>query len=153
LPPGEPPLAAGAAKRAWLDEVEWDASGDRRLLDAGAWGAVALDRRPRLEPTCTWRTVAITPVDGIDDAVARLTAWRGWLQNAGLLLARADRAEAVERLARLGCSCITVPGAMPFPSMRWHHDGLRNLAALVRFCDVEGAAETPLTEPLFDGRP
>lgn len=84
-------------------------------------------------------------------ALAALADWRPWLQNAALAVPADDRRPLAEALAELGCTRICPPGAMPFPSMRWHHDGLPTLSAMVRYCDVEGAAETPLRGDWLNG--
>lgn len=143
-PPGETGIAERSHRRSYLDEIEWSDPAQVQLLAAGHWGAVVLDRRPDWTPTCGQRTVAVTPVPDWDTALTGLAAWRPWLQNAGLAVPRSARADLAEALSRLGMSRIAPVGSMPFPSMRWHHDGRPCLADLVRFCDLEASAEAPL---------
>jgi hypothetical protein len=130
LPRATTDLAEAAGLRAWRDALEW--AGGTVHAD-GPWGAVAeTGVDASAAPTQGWRS-----------------AWKPFLQNAAVAAAPATFARLAETLAALGCSRIVAAGAMPFPSFRWHHDGRACLAELVRFADIEGAAEAPLDDPLF----
>jgi hypothetical protein len=88
--------------------------------------------------------VRVHPVDGIEDVVPQLLPLRRYLQTAGVACApeRLDAWAAL--LGRCGADRICAVGQMPQPAAGWHHDGLGSLAALVRWTDVEGAAETDM---------
>jgi hypothetical protein len=147
LPRTEPTLNEAAGIRRYLDEVEWSGG---QAVASGPWGAVvALPPEAEPTPSCGFRTAQIVPVETIEGAVARVRTWEPWLQNAAVLASEDVSARLSEEAARLGCTRITQLGAMPFPSMRWHHDGRPCVSDLVRFCDIEGAAEVPLEEPVL----
>ena len=135
-------LETRVRRRTWLDSMEMH-GGD--VVAQGDYGCVVLQPKASvLEPTCGGRAIQIAAVSSDAAAVDQAEQWAPWLQNVALSVPRARVRDLADALAVLGCSRITRAGAMAFPSMRWHHDGMMTLAAMVRFCDVEGAAEMPL---------
>ena len=109
-----------------------------------AWTVVFEERPERFEPSPLNRVVRVHPVDGIEDVVGHLLPLRRYLQTAGVACAP-ERLDAwASRLGHCGADRICAVGQMPRPAAGWHHDGLGSLAALVRWTDVEGAAETEI---------
>ncbi|MBT9557502.1 MAG: hypothetical protein IV100_15785 [Myxococcales bacterium] len=97
---------------------------------------VALLSAEALRPTPGDRTAWVVPVDGLDDAIARLPP-SGVLQCAAVAgLSDDDRL----RLARRGVTRLCPPGLMGLPSMWWAHDGQPCVSRLVRLCDEETSA-------------
>jgi hypothetical protein len=46
-----------------------------------------------------------------------------------------------EMLGPLGVTRVSTLDHMPWPRLTWHHDGRCNLLDLVRWTDIEGAAD------------
>ncbi len=147
LPCGGDVTDARTTRRAWIDQFEWESTGDSRMLANGPWGAVALETSGQIKPTCGLRTIAVAPAGSIAAALSLLAGWQDWLQNAGLAVPAEVARQLAVALADMGCTRLAPAGAMPFPSMRWHHDGRPALSDLVRFTNVEGPAEEPLDTP------
>ncbi|WP_064972447.1 acyl-CoA reductase [Modestobacter caceresii] len=106
-----------------------------------AWTVLFEERPERFEPSVLNRVVRVHPVDGVEDVVPYLLPLRRYLQTAGVACAP-ERLDAwASLLGRCGADRICAVGQMPQPAAGWHHDGLGSLASLVRWTDIEGAAE------------
>lgn len=113
--------------------------------DTGTGWTVIYEEEPeRFEPSPLNRLLRVHPVDGMDDVERLATPVRRHLQTAGVACSP-DRLDGwAEVLGRLGVDRICAVGQMPQPAAGWHHDGRGNLTALVRWVDIEGAAEAEL---------
>jgi hypothetical protein len=111
-----------------------------------SWTVIYEESPARFEPSPLNRLLRVHPVDGMDD-VERLTApFRRHLQTVGVACPPQRLSEWADTLGRCGADRICAVGQMPAPAPGWHHDGRGNLAALVRWVDIEGAAETALEQ-------
>jgi hypothetical protein len=75
------------------------------------------------------------------EVVARLEPVRDYLQTAGVALSSSRRQTLAEMLGRLGVTRLSTLDHMPWPRLTWHHDGRCNLLDLVRWTDIEDAAD------------
>ena len=92
-------------------------------------------------PSCLNRTVRVHPVDDITDVAVRLEPVRAYLQTAGVALSPPRRQALADMLGRLGVTRVSALDRMPWPRLTWHHDGRCNLLDLVRWTDIEDAAD------------
>ena len=117
------------------------------LFTSGAgtgWTVIYEEEPERFEPSPLNRLLRVHPVEGIDDVERLAAPVRRHLQTAGVACSP-DRLDGwAETLGRLGVDRICAIGQMPQPAAGWHHDGRGNLTALVRWVDIEGAAEAEL---------
>ncbi len=108
------------------------------------WTVIYEEEPERFEPSPLNRLLRVHPVDGMDD-VERLTApLRGYLQTAGVACSPDRLDDWSQVLGRGGVDRICAIGQMPEPAAGWHHDGTGSLTALIRWVDIEGAAEAAL---------
>ncbi|MDP9428021.1 MAG: acyl-CoA reductase [Actinomycetota bacterium] len=139
--------AAIAEVRTRYEFRSYDADSGVQVISSAhgnAWTVLFEERPERFEPSVLNRLVRVHPVDGIEDVVPQLQPLRRYLQTAGVACAP-ERLDAwASLLGRCGADRICAVGQMPQPAAGWHHDGLGSLASLVRWTDVEGAAETEI---------
>lgn len=90
------------------------------------------------------RVVRVHPVSGIDDVEPLLVPLRNHLQSVGVACAPERLSGWARVLGKCGVDRICAVGQMPDPAAGWHHDGVGSLSALVRWVDIEGAAEMAL---------
>lgn len=109
-----------------------------------AWTVVYEQAPERFEPSPLNRLVRVHPVDGVDDVEPLVEPLRRYLQTAGVACAPARLRHWSAVLGRCGVDRICAVGQMPDPAPGWHHDGRGSLSALVRWVDLEGAAEVEL---------
>lgn len=123
-----------------------DPDGVQLFPSAGstAWTVVYEQAPQRFEPSPLNRVVRVHPVDGLDEVARLLAPLRRHLQTAGVACAPERLREWARVLGSCGVDRICAVGQMPDPAAGWHHDGRGSLAALVRWVDVEGAAEAAL---------
>lgn len=112
-----------------------------RSSHGSAWTVLYEESPERFELSPLNRVVRVHPVDGIGEVGELLRPIRRHLQTAGVACSpeRLDAWAAV--LGDCGVDRICAIGQMPEPAAGWHHDGRGSLAALVRWVDIEGAAE------------
>lgn len=111
-------------------EVEVMHGGDR------SW-TVVFEPEPAGLAGCVGRVVRVRPLASLEDLPRLLEPFADHLQTVGIAgLGERLEALAVE-LGRLGASRLAPFASVPFPPARWHHDGGRPLADLVRWVDVE----------------
>jgi hypothetical protein len=141
--------AAIAAVRSQYEFRSYAEGGGVKVLTSrhgNAWTVLFEERPERFEPSVLNRVVRVHPVDGIEDVVPQLLPLRRYLQTAGVACAP-ERLDAwASLLGRCGADRICAVGQMPQPAAGWHHDGLGSLASLVRWTDVEGAAEAAVEQ-------
>jgi hypothetical protein len=133
-------LSAGEAAAVHQARGAAEMRGARVLAPEGStrW-TVVLDPRPQFEPTPLERFAWLKPVAGVENALAALAPARGLLAAVGVTGFGARRAECVERIAEVlvpGRVCAV--GEMQRPPAGWSHDGASDLAALLRWVEVEG---------------
>ncbi|WNV77629.1 acyl-CoA reductase [Geodermatophilus sp. DSM 44513] len=136
--------AAVTAVRAQYELRSYDDPGVQVIASSPgtAWTVVVEERPERFAPSPLNRVVRVHPVDALEDVVPLLLPLRHHLQTAGVACAP-ERLDAwASLLGRCGVDRVCAVGQMPQPAAGWHHDGRGSLAALVRWTDVEGAAET-----------
>ena len=138
-------LEDAAAIGEWRHAQEIAVLGDPSsalIGDAGAAWTVAYSDRPRaLSPTATQRTVSVSAVDALEDAIDAIAPSTRVLQTAGVAVAPARLRVLSDLLAGAGITRIAALGHMTLPEAGWHHDGRCNLADLVRYVEVERSAE------------
>lgn len=109
-----------------------------------SWTVVYEEGPVRFEPSPLNRLLRVHPVDGIDDVVRLAGPLSRYLQSVGIACSP-ERLDAWSlALGRCGVDRICAVGQMPEPAAGWHHDGRGNLTSLVRWVDIEGAAEAAL---------
>lgn len=112
--------------------------------DGDAWTVVYDEAPKRFEVSPLNRVVRVHPVSGIDAVPPLLAPLRRHLQTAGIACAPARAGDWASVLGGCGVDRICAIGQMPEPAAGWHHDGRGNLSALVRWVDLEAAAEIDL---------
>ncbi|WP_160669327.1 acyl-CoA reductase [Pseudarthrobacter sp. ATCC 49987] len=113
--------------------------------DTGTGWTVIYEEKPeRFEPSPLNRLLRVHPVDGINDVERLAAPVRRYLQTAGVACSPERLNDWAQALGRCGVDRICAVGQMPEPAAGWHHDGRGNLTALVRWVDIEGAAEAEL---------
>lgn len=119
--------------------IQLFASGNRN-----AWTVIYDETPERFEPSPLNRLVRVHPVDDVEEVEGLLRPLRRYLQTAGVACApeRLDHWATV--LGRCGVDRICAIGQMPEPAAGWHHDGRGSLTSLLRWVDLEGAAEADL---------
>lgn len=109
-----------------------------------AWTVVHEERPEAFTLSPLNRVVRVHPVDDVGDVVPLLAPLRAYLQTAGVACAPERLTGWADLLGRCGVDRICAVGQMPDPAPGWHHDGQGSLSALVRWVDIEGAAEVAL---------
>ncbi len=109
-----------------------------------AWTVIYEEVPERFEPSPLNRLVRVHPIKDIEEAQRLLLPLRRYLQTAGIACAPERLEQWAAVLGRCGIDRICAVGQMPEPAPGWHHDGRGSLAALVRWVDIEGAAEDEL---------
>ena len=112
--------------------------------EGDAWTVVYDEAPQRFEVSPLNRVVRVHPVDGIEAVPPLLAPLRRHLQTAGIACAPARAGEWASVLGGCGVDRVCAVGQMPEPAAGWHHDGRGNLSALVRWVDLEAAAEADL---------
>jgi len=104
----------------------------------GTGWTIACERAPAvLTVSPRNRFVRLWAVEDIFQILPALQPVRRFLQNAAVAIGDERELAFIRSLGELGVSRVTAPGAMPLPSMMWHHDGIAALASLLRWCDIE----------------
>ncbi|MFL4474857.1 acyl-CoA reductase [Paeniglutamicibacter sp. MACA_103] len=101
------------------------------------WTVVYDPEAEVLVPSPLNRFLRIHPVDGIDDVVRLVAPLRRVLQTVGVACSPETLETWSQDLAGCGVDRICGVGRMPEPAAGWHHDGVGNLTALVRWIDIE----------------
>jgi hypothetical protein len=135
--------AAGVA--GWRQSAELRAmSGEATEVFGGngaAWNVVFSDAPQPLAPTAGGRSILVSAVDRLEDAVPLVAPHAAFLQTAGIAAEPQRLYQLAELLGRAGVTRIAAPGAMTAPEAGWHHDGRFNLLDLVRMVEIEASAE------------
>jgi acyl-CoA reductase-like NAD-dependent aldehyde dehydrogenase len=140
MPRGRLSLDEATALRGARDEAEFAA--DALFASPGdlAW-AVVHEERPRFLPSPLNRLLRSFAVDDLAEVPAVMAPQAGYLQTV-TFAGPSDRLEALaEELGRLGASRVAPIGRAQQPDPLWRHDGKPTAGALVRWIDLEGAAE------------
>jgi hypothetical protein len=144
-PRGTLPLEDSTAIRHLRGTYEFRQLHDEEVLllcsEPGTAWTVIYEDTSTFTPSCLNRTVRVHPVDDMIDVVARLEPIRAYLQTAGVALSSSRRHTLAEMLGRLGVTRLSTLDCMPWPRLTWHHDGRCNLLDLVRWTDIEDAAD------------
>ena len=109
-----------------------------------AWTVVYDESPERFEVSPLNRLIRVHPFDEMSAVEELLRPLHRHVQTAGIACAPERVSDWADALGRCGVDRICAIGQMPQPAAGWHHDGRGNLAALVRWVDVEAAAETDL---------
>ncbi len=112
--------------------------------DGDAWTVVYEETPERFEVSPLNRLVRVHPVDWIEAVPPLLAPLRRHLQTAGIACAPERAGHWASVLGACGVDRVCAIGQMPEPAAGWHHDGHGNLSALVRWVDLEAAAEADL---------
>lgn len=133
--------------RAQYEFRSYDEDADVALFTSPhgtAWTVVYDGAPDSFELSPLNRVVRVHPVAGIADVEARVAWLRDHVQSVGVACAPERLPDWARVLGRCGVDRICAVGQMPDPAAGWHHDGVGSLAALVRWVDIEGAAEAAL---------
>jgi hypothetical protein len=134
------PLTAAEAAGVQQARGAAELRGARVLAPEGStrW-TVVVDPRPRFEPTPLERFAWLKPVPDLEEALAALAPGRGLLAAVGMTGFGAREAECVERVTEaLAPGRVCAVGEMQRPPAGWCHDGASDLAAILRWVEVEG---------------
>lgn len=142
-------LAESAAIERIRSHYEFRAYEDERIevftsQTGTSWTVIYEEDPQAFEPSPLNRLLRVHPVGGIDEVEQLITPVRRHLQTAGLACAPERLTGWADVLGRCGIDRICAVGQMPHPAPGWHHDGKGSLTALIRWVDVEGAAEAAL---------
>jgi hypothetical protein len=144
-PRGTLPLEDSTAIRHLRGTYEFRQLNDDEVLlccsEPGTAWTVIYEDTPAFTPSCLNRTVRVHPVDDMTDVAVRLEPVRAYLQTVGVALSPPRRHVLAEMLGPLGVTRVSTLDHMPWPRLTWHHDGRCNLLDLVRWTDIEGAAD------------
>jgi hypothetical protein len=131
--------------------AQWRQSGEVRSLEAqgceligdaqAAWSVAYSDTAHALAPTGGGRSIHVSAVYALEEAVALAAPHARFLQTVGIACAPEQLYGLAESLGRAGVTRICALGAMTSPEAGWHHDGRFNLADLVRMVEIEASAE------------
>lgn len=134
-------LEDAAAVAAWRAGFEWR-EGVQLLGDADAGWAIALADRPLPpQPSPGRRCVLVCATPSLDAVVPLLAPHRAFLQTVGLAADPAGLLRLAGLLGAAGATRIAPIGGMAQPEPGWHHDGGCSVADLVRWVEIDGAAE------------
>ncbi len=130
-------LSASEAMRVRSFRARWLAEPDAEvwMSDDTAW-TVVWTPRPDLEPTCTYRSVFVKPVEDLDILPDVVAPQRRHLQTVGYAMGRPWGALA-RRLARVGVKRFAPLGTLQKPPAVGCHDGRPRLLDLVDFSQWE----------------
>lgn len=138
-------LEEAAAVGGWRQAAELRAlaGADVQVLgDAdSAWSVAYADQPQALAPTGGGRSIVVSAVDALDDAVGLVAPHAAFLQTVGIAAEPRELYRLGERLGTAGVTRICALGAMTSPEAGWHHDGRFNLLDLVRMVEIEASAE------------
>jgi len=131
-PPGPvDPGIAGAVQQVRLEAELRGLTRHEVGPDLGA-GTVVVEPTPTFQPTPGLRSGRVHPVDDLARLPALLAPWRDRLQGVALAgLHGSDDADLRAKLANLGVSRITPPGALQHPDALWHNGGVDPLQTLL----------------------
>jgi hypothetical protein len=134
-----------AAVARWRQQAETRALSDvgDELIgdDEAGWAVAYADRLVPLAPSAGHRCIQVVAVDALEEAIDALQPHAVFLQTVAVAVEPARLYPLAERLAGVGVTRITTPGAMASPEAGWHHDGGFNLLGLVRMVEIEQRAE------------
>ncbi|RYY96452.1 MAG: acyl-CoA reductase [Comamonadaceae bacterium] len=138
-------LAESADAAGWRQAAEWRALAGPgcELLgkEGGPWAIAYSDTPQPFAPSAGHRCVQVSAVDSLDAVLPLVSPHAAVLQTVGVATDPAGLYRLAERLGEAGVTRVAPLGAMTQPEAGWHHDGRCNLADLVRFVEIEGAAE------------
>lgn len=138
-------LEEAAAIGGWRQAAELRAlaeGGAEVLGDPhNAWSVAFVDQPQPLAPTGGGRSILVSAVDALDDAIPLLAPHAAFLQTVGIAAEPRELYRLAERLGAAGVTRICALGAMTAPEAGWHHDGRFNLLDLVRVVEIEASAE------------
>jgi len=149
-----PRRLATAAEAAAVQQARGAAElrGARVLAPPGStrW-TVVVDPRPLFEPTPLGRYAWLKPVADLDAALAALLPARGLLSTVGVAGLEGREADWIGKIAEaLVPGRICPAGEMQRPPAGWNHDGASDLAALLRWVEVEEPGEIPAEDSEFE---
>ena len=149
-----PRRPATAAEAAAVQQARGAAElrGARVLASPGStrW-TVVVDPRPLFEPTPAGRYAWLKPVADLDAALAALAPARGLLSTVGLAGLAGREADWIGKTAAaLLPGRICPAGEMQRPPAGWNHDGASDLAALLRWVEIEEPGVVPAEDSEFD---
>lgn len=128
------------ARRVYLESAAFSPVVKKVLATGGLRSAVILADPAEFFISPLDRVLHVVVYKEKEEVLKLISPYSQYLQNVSLNVPAGDVPGWLETLAGLGVSRICRAGAMPSPTMMWHHDGLRPLSEMVRFCDLEGAA-------------
>ncbi|MCS7312136.1 MAG: hypothetical protein NZ742_04385 [Acidobacteria bacterium] len=130
-------LSPSEAMRVRSFRARWLADPDAQvwMSDDTAW-TVVWTPRPDLEPTCTYRSVLVKPVDDLDRLPDVVAPQRRHLQTVGYAVGR-PWDDLARRLARVGVKRFAPLGTLQKPPAIGCHDGRPRLSDLVDFSQWE----------------
>lgn len=137
-------LDDAAAFAGWRQAAEWQAlQGRGELLgdDDATWAVAFTDHAAPPTPSAGHRAVTVCGVDTLDAVPPLLAPHAAVLQTAGLAADSDTLFRLAAALAEAGVTRICPLGAMTQPEAGWHHDGRTSLADLVRWVEIDAAAE------------
>ncbi|MFS0723294.1 acyl-CoA reductase [Paenibacillus sp. 1P07SE] len=141
-PPHELTPAEARAVAEYRASADWEgAAGGRVWRDSSGGWTLVYSESPQLRPSSLNRSLTITAVESLDEAVSLLAPLRPWLQSCGVAAAPERLFRLSNMLGQAGVSRICAFGEMTMPEPGWHHDGRFHLLDLVRMVDIDRSAE------------
>ncbi len=130
---------------AWrhAEEMKAASRSDRELTGdaAGAWSVAYVEDAEDLAPSGLNRTVKISAVDRLDDALPRIAPFKALLQTVGIAASPEELFRLGALLGEAGVTRICALGNMSAPEAGWHHDGRFNLLDLITMAEIDRSAE------------
>ena len=130
---------------AWrhTEEMKAASRSDRELTGdaAGAWSVAYVEDAEDFAPSGLNRTVKISAVDRLDDALPRIAPFKALLQTVGIAAPPEELFRLGALLGQAGVTRICALGNMSAPEAGWHHDGRFNLLDLITMAEIDRSAE------------
>jgi len=140
LPRGPLAPAEASAIQQFRARAEFSEGVDLHAPDTGTAWTVVFEPDAAFEASCLNRVMRVKPVRDAAEVAALVSDYAHLLQTVGVS-ASPERTEALAAaFGRLGASRVTPLGRMAWPPPWWHHDGHPPLRDLLRWCDLEAAA-------------
>lgn len=140
VPPAVLSAEKSYARRVYIESAAFSPAVKKVFMTGGLRSAVILAGPEEFFVSPLDRVLHVVVYKEKKEILKLIAPYAKYLQNVSLNVPAGDVSGWLETLAGLGVSRICRAGAMPSPTMMWHHDGLRPLSEMVRFCDFEGAA-------------
>jgi len=134
-----PRRSLGSLEGAAVQQARAAAEFEGKLMwasESTAW-TVVLDSSPGFEPAPAARFARVYVVDDLQGVIAALVAARGLISTVGIA-GWEDAEEVMAALAPVAPGRVCPLGAMQRPPAGWNHEGVSDLAALVRWMEWEG---------------